>query len=150
MRFQELPLSAQTAYAELAEQTRTFETTNALAGLVGSFHKLTRKGRDYWYFAFRDLTGKVRMSYVGPDDERVRALVARFESSRRPKALAPQSQAAIALGCIPLAPKHLRIVKRLADYGFYRAGGVLIGTHAFVAMGNLLGVRWTHGAATLD
>jgi hypothetical protein len=148
-RYTELPLSAQTAYAELAEQARAFETSSALSGLVGSFQKLARKGQDYWYFAFRD-GGKVRMSYVGPDDERVRALVQRFRSSRRSKPLSPQAQSAIALGCAPIAPKHFRIIKRLADYGFFRAGGVLVGTHAFVAYGNLLGVRWTHGSTTLD
>ena len=150
MRFAELPLAAQAAYSELAEQARTFEQTNALAGLVGSFHKLERKGRNYWYFAFRDLDGRVRMSYVGPDDGRVRALVKKFRESRRPKALEPQARSAIALGCAPTTPKHFRIIKRLADHGFFRAGGVLVGTHAFVAMGNLLGVRWGDGAATLD
>lgn len=150
VRFAELPLAAQTAYAELAEQARTLELTNALAGLVGSFHKLERKSQHYWYFAFRDLDGKVRMSYVGPDDDRVRALVKRFKETRKPKALEPQARAAIALGCAPTAPKHFRIIKRLADHGFFRAGGVLVGTHAFIAMGNLLGVRWGDGSATLD
>lgn len=149
MRYTELALSAQTAYAELAEQTRAFETSSALSGLVGSFQKLSRKGRDYWYFAFRD-GGRVRMSYVGPDDDRVTALVQRFRGSRRDKPLAPQAQSAIALGGAPIAPKHFRIIKRLADYGFFRAGGVLVGTHAFVAYGNLLGVRWSQGSATLD
>ncbi len=150
MRFSDLSLAAQTAYAELAEQARTLELTNALPGLVGSFHKLARKGQDYWYFAFRDLEGKVRMCYVGPDDERVRALVKRFREARRPKVLEPQARSAIALGCAPTPPKHFRIIKRLADHGFFRAGGVLVGTHAFIAMGNLLGVRWGDGAATLD
>ena len=149
MRLIELPLSAQTAYAELAEQTRAFETASALAGLVGSFQRLTRKGQHYWYFAYRE-GAKVRMSYVGPDDDRVKALVQRFRASRRDKPLAPQAQAALALGCAPMAPKHFRIIKRLADYGFFRAGGVLVGTHAFVAYGNLLGVRWSQGSATLD
>jgi len=150
MRFAELSLAAQTAYSELAEQTRTFELTSALAGLVGTFQKLTRKGRAYWYFAYRDLDGKVHMAYVGPNDERVRALVERFQRTRRSKPLAPQAKAALELGCAPTAPKHFRIVKRLAEYGFFRAGGVLIGTHAFVALGNLLGVRWTDAATTLD
>lgn len=150
MRFTELPLSAQTAYAELAEQARAFETTNALAGITGSFQKLARKGQSYWYFAYRDMDGKVRMSYVGPDDDRVAALVSCFQESKVDKPLAPQAQAAIALGCAPTAPKHFRIVKRLAEYGFFRAAGVLIGTHAFIAYGNLLGVRWTQGSATLD
>lgn len=150
MRFADLPLSAQTAYAELAEQTREFETSHALAGLTGSFQKLARKSQSYWYFAYRDFDGKVRMSYVGPDDERVKALVARFRDSRLGRPLAPQAQAAIALGCAPTAPKHFRIVKRLAEYGFFRAGGVLVGTHAFIAYGNLLGVKWNQGSATLD
>ncbi|HUL97398.1 MAG TPA: GSU2403 family nucleotidyltransferase fold protein [Usitatibacter sp.] len=149
MRYAELPLAAQTAYAELAEQTRAFETGNALAGLVGSFQKLKRKGQDYWYFAYRE-GDKVRMSYVGPDDARVSALVERFRSTRRRKPLAPQATSAIALGCTATAPKHFRIIKRLSDYGFFRAGGVLIGTHAFVALANLLGVRWSQGSATLD
>src|SRR5437868_807441 len=140
MRYTELPLSGQTAYAELAEQTRAFEATSALSGLSGSFQKLTRKNRDYWYFAFRE-GDKVRMSYVGPDEPRVRALVNRFENTRRDKPLAPAAQSAVALGAAPTAAKHFRIIKRLADYGFFRAGGVLVGTHAFVAYGNLLGVR---------
>lgn len=38
----------------------------------------------------------------------------------------------------------------LAEYGFFRAGGLLIGTHAFVALGNLLGVRWGGAERTLD
>ncbi len=110
MRFTELPLSAQTAYAELFEQTRTFEVTNALAGLTGSFHKLTRKGQDYWYFAYRDLDRKVRMAYVGPDGERVRALAERFERLRQDKPLAPQAQAARSLGIT-----RRRLYSRLAS-----------------------------------
>jgi len=149
-RYTELSLSAQTAYAELFDQARAFEMTNALSGLVGSFQKLTRKNQDYWYFAYRDLDQQLRMAYVGPDDNRVRALVNRFEQVRGQKPLVPASQAAIALGCVLTAPKHFRMIKRLSDYGFFRAGGVLIGTHAFLAMGNLLGVRWRDGAATLD
>ena len=150
MRSSDLPLSAQTAYAELAEQTRAFELSGALAGLVGSFHKLERKGRNYWYFAYRDLARKVRMVYVGPDDDRVRALVDKFKTTRRKNPLGPQAMAAISLGCAAAAPKHFRIVKHLGDRGFFRAGGLLIGTHAFIAMGNMLGVRWSDGASTLD
>ena len=149
-RYAELPLSAQTAYAELVEQTRALELAGAFTGLEGSFHKLARKGSDYWYFAFTDLEGRRRMAYVGPDDERVRAVVSRQRQVRAARPLAAQARAAISLGCTATAPKHFRIVKRLSDYGFFRAGGVLIGTHAFVAYGNLLGVRWMHGSATLD
>ena len=56
------------------------------------------------------------MSYVGPDDERVRDLVKRFRSSRRPKPLAPQAQAAIVQGCDAL----LAIAPELADGALWR------------------------------
>ena len=150
MRYSDLPLSAQTAYAELFAQTQAFELDHALSGLVGAFHKRRLKNKDYWYFAYRDIDQKLRMAYVGPDNERVRALVERFKANRRDKPLAPPARMAIAAGCAAAAPKHFRIIRRLAEYGFFRSGGILIGTHAFLAMGNMLGVRWRDGAATLD
>lgn len=149
MRYAELPLGAQTAYAELLEQTQGLELHHALGRLKGSFHRKRLKGREYWYFAWRDLDGGVRFAYVGPDGERVQRLIARFEAER-PASLEPRARAAIALGCVPLAPRHYRIIRRLAEYGFFRAGGLLIGTHAFVALGNLLGVRWGEAERTLD
>lgn len=121
-----------------------------MAGLSGSFQKLRRKNQDYWYRAFRDVNQKVRMLYVRPDDERARALVALFEKTKRTKPLEPAALSALALGNIGAAPKHFRMIKRVSDYGFFRAGGVLIGTHAFLAMANLLGVKCHDGAATLD
>lgn len=151
-RYAELSLSAQTAYAELAERTRAAEMSGALAGLSGSFHKQrVRKGADYWYFTYREPgVERPRLVYVGPDNDEVRSFVDNFRSAGGASPLAPQARAAIALGCAPLAAKHFRIVKRLAEYGLFRAGGILIGTHAFIALGNLLGVRWLHGTATLD
>lgn len=150
MRLSELPLSAQTAYTELFSQTRAFELHNALAGLVGAFHQRTLKGRSYWYFGYRDIDQRLRMVYVGPDSERVEALVHRFEQTRRDKPLATPARMAIIAGGTPFPPKHLRVIRRLAEYGFFRAGGVLIGTHAFWALGNMLGVRWLEEAATPD
>lgn len=91
-RFTELTVAAQAAYAELSDRTRQTELDRALSGLPGSFHRLDRKGRGYWYY----------------------------------------------------------IVARLAEYGLFRAGGVLVGTHAFLVLGNILGVRWTEPALTLD
>jgi len=148
--YRELSLAAQTAYAELLDQARMLEL-DALAGLTGSFHRREIKGRSYVYFGYRDpIDGGQRRVYVGPDDERVNALIQRFQQVKAPKKLGPQAKAAMALGCAGTVPKHYRIVRQLGAYGFFRAGGVLIGTHAFVAMANLLGVRWAHGDRTLD
>ena len=150
MRCSNLSLSAQTAYAELSSQAQAFEIDNALGGLKGAFHKRMLKGREYWYFAYRDMDQKLRMVYVGPDSERVRLLVARFGEAKQGRPLVTPARIAIASGGTSATPKHFRIIKRLAEYSFFRAGGILIGTHAFLAMGNMLGVRWHYGAATLD
>lgn len=147
--FSELSLTAQTAYAELSEQTRAFEM-NRLAGLKGTFYRKPKNGREYVYFSYKDIDGKSRTAYVGPSDERVNRLIEQFDSIKDPKKLAPVSRAAIELGCATVLAKHFRIIKQLGDYGFYLAGGILIGTHAFVAMGNQLGVRWAEGNHTLD
>jgi len=148
-RYTELTLSAQTAYAELLDRARAAELHRSVGHLNGSFASKSVKGRRYWYFAYRDVDGAVRQLYVGPDDERVRSLMARFRD-QAPRPLAPMARAAAALGCAAAVPKQFRIIRRLAEYGFFRAGGVLIGTHAFVCLGNALGVRFTDAAATLD
>lgn len=148
--YEDLSLTAQTAYAEVLDQVHALEL-DALAGLTGAFHRRTIKGHEYIYFGYRDPIGGVqRRVYVGPADDRVNALVARFNEVKAPKRLMPNAQAALALGCAGTLPKHYRIVRQLASYGFFKAGGVLIGTHAFVAMANMLGVRWIGGDRTLD
>lgn len=148
--YTDLSLAAQTAYAEVLDQARTLEP-EALAGLTGAFHRRTIKGHEYVYYGYRDpIGGAQRRVYVGPADDRVNALVERFQRTKAPKRLAPNTQAAIALGCAGTAAKHHRVIRQLAAYGFFRAGGVLVGTHAFVAMGNMLGAHWRHGDRTLD
>ena len=148
--YQELSLAAQTAYAEVLEQARVLEM-QALSGLTGAFHRRTIKGHEYVYFGYRDpIDARQRRVYVGPADARVDALVAHFNEVKAPKKLAPNAQAALALGCAATLPKHHRVVRQLASYGFFKAGGILIGTHAFIAMANMLGVRWVGGDLDVD
>ena len=56
----------------------------------------------------------------------------------------------MALGCAGILPRQFRVIKRMADYGFFQAGGLLIGTHAFLAFGNMLGLRWGSSNQTQD
>jgi hypothetical protein len=148
-RSRELSLTAQTAYAQLFDATLASELARSVGSLRGSFAKKSVKGKDYWYFQFSDVGGTLRQVYVGPDSEPVKALVAEARS-RREEPLVPLVRSAIALGCAPLLPRHYRVIRRLADYGFFRAGGVLVGTHAFLAHGNILGLRWEDSARTHD
>jgi hypothetical protein len=147
------PLSptAQTAYAQLLDAALAADHQRSVASLPGSFAHKTVKGRRYWYYQFTEVSGKLRQAYVGPDSDAVRGLIAQAGAAA-PTAEAIQrlARSAIALGNAPLLVPHFRVVRRLADYGFFRAGGVLVGTHAFLAYGNLLGVRWTDASRTQD
>ena len=149
LRFTPLSLSAQTAYAQLFDAALAADVSRSVASVRGSFAKKTVKGRDYWYFQYTDLGGKLRQIYVGPDSAEVRALVEQSKS-RKSEPIAPLARSAIALGCAPVLARHFRVIRRLSDYGFFKAGGVLIGTHAFLAYGNMLGVRWGDAARTQD
>ena len=148
--FAELPLTAQTAYAQLLEAALVAEHVRSVADLSGSFASKTVRGAKYWYFQYTEPSGKLRQLFVGPDTAPVRALMARKAQPSAVVALGPLARSCAALGCSEILPRHLRVLQRLAEYGFFRAGGVLIGTHAFLAFANMLGVRWGDGSRTQD
>jgi len=148
--YTELPASAQTAYAQLFEAALAADHVRSVSDLSGSFNAKTVKGRKYWYYQCTQPSGVLTQHYVGPDSAAVRRLI---DGAKEPGALAalePLIRAAHALGCTTLIPKHERVLRRLAEYGFFRAGGILVGTHAFLAYGNMLGVRWGHPGLTHD
>src|SRR5688572_12506245 len=150
--FTDLSPAAQTNFAELLEQAQAAALARSVRDLPGSFNRKTVKGREYWYWQVRDLKGANRQVYLGPDDERLRRLVELHGQGKSTAAadLAPLVAACVSLGCTTLIAQHFAVINRMAEYGFFRAGGVLIGTHAFIAMGNMLGVRWASGLQTSD
>ena len=149
----EMSLSAQTAYAGLDEAARSADLTRSIASLPGGFAKKTVAGRVYWYYQVKTGDGSLSQSYVGPDDDSTRALIARHgdpAGKLSHQHLVRLNKAAIELGCADIPLKHARVIQRFADNGMFSAGGILVGTHAFLAYQNLLGLRWEAGAATLD
>ena len=140
--YADLSLSTQTAYAQLLDAALSAELVRSVADLSGSFNAKMVKRRKYWYFQYTEPSGKLRQVYVGPDGEPVQGLMERKGGPSAASALGPLARAALALGCTPVLPRHYRVIRRLADYGFFHAGGLLIGTHAFLAYANMLGVRW--------
>lgn len=145
-----LSASAQAAYAQLLDAAHGAELARSVADLPGTFARKQVKGRTYWYYQYLDVSGRKRQIYVGPESERVRALVeARAGRGAKP-ALQALARSAVALGNAPMLQRHFKVVQRLADYGFFRAGGMLIGTHAFLTFGNMLGVRWRDAQRTQD
>lgn len=149
--YRELPLAAQTAFAELFELVQVAETSRSPASLTGKIAWKTIKGRRYAYWSFKEIDGRKREYYLGPEGPAITAIeAARGRGAPGAESVARQAAVAIAQGCLATPPKHFRIVKRFADYQFFRAGGLLVGTQAFLALGNQLGVAWGSGVRTLD
>lgn len=151
--YTDLSLSAQTNFAELVEQARAAMLSPSIFDVPGSFNKKSVKGGTYWYWQYRDLAGAKHQVYLGPDDERLAALIQQRQQGAKPAAartLAALAGACTSLGCMTVTHQHFRVINRLAEQGFFRAGGVLVGTHAFLAMSNMLGVKWERGWRTND
>lgn len=149
--YRELPAAAQTAYAELYEQVQVADASRSPAFVTGKVAYKTVKGQRYAYWAFKEIDGRKREYYLGPEGPAIASIErAREQGVPALEAVARQAAAALAQGCTATPPKHFRIVKRLAEYQFFRAGGLLVGTHAFLALGNQLGVAWGGATRTLD
>ena len=149
----ELSARAQAAFAGLDVAARNAELRRGIAGLPGGFVRKNDKGRCYWYYQQKQPDGRVQQVFVGPDDENTRSLIARHgapDAVDAHVALKRLARAAIELGCAEIPLKHGRVIGRLLDHGFFRAGGLLVGTHAFLAYQNMFGVRWNASAFTVD
>jgi hypothetical protein len=145
------PLEIQTLYAELVEQLAAFEAQRAIGHLSGTFVTKTIKGADYYYFQYLEPGDKKRQVYLGRRSAALDAVAARYTHER--KATAPDVasiQRLCALlragGAMTTDTSSARVLRGLADAAVFRLGGVLVGTHAFIVAGNLLGVTWD-GAA---
>lgn len=150
--YTELSPAAQTAYAQVLDHVTIGVLQRTVADLTGSFAKKTVAGHEYWYFQYRDIDSSVKQIYLGPRNERLDRLISAKEATPkgRQESLARQAKAAIVLGAQGIVRSQFRVIRRLEEYGFFKAGGVLIGTHAFVCHGNMLGVSWHDSDKTQD
>ena len=151
MAFQRLPESVQTLYAELLDQVIQSEAeAAALAAPQGSFVSKTIKGKTYWYLQ-RMEEGRKKQQYLGRESP---SLLAWIEGAReaRERLAGDAGQRArlcsmlVAGGATPESATTVRALALIAQAGVFRMGGVLVGTQAFSAYGNMLGVRFEQGA----
>lgn len=151
--FTSLTSAAETAYANVVTGARQADLTRCVADLPGGFSSKTVSGKTYWYYQRKSPDDKVVQIYIGPDNAATLELMAAHKKPDRNAGnehLRRLSRAAIELGCPAMVTAHARILQRLTDHGFFHAGGVLIGTHAFLAYQNMFGVTWAHGTLTMD
>lgn len=150
-----LPLEIQTLYAELLDQLAAYEASRAIGHAAGSFVTKTVKGHEYYYFQHAGPGGNKRQTYIGRRDDRLDALVSRFAEARDGIGADQDSIQRLAAllrtgGAMMTDAPSARVVKALADVGMFHLGGVIVGTHAFIVLGNLLGVKWDSALRTQD
>jgi hypothetical protein len=145
--------AAQTAFAGLSQAARQYDLRRSISDVPGGFAKKLIKGRSYWYHQVKMPGGKLQQVFVGTDDDETRTLIEQHADPAAKGArrhLAALCESAIALGCYGVIPKHARVLGRLADHGLFKAGGILVGTHAYLSYQNRFGVIWTAGDTTVD
>jgi len=141
-----LSIQVQTAYAELLEQLVGIEAQRAIGHSSGTFVVKTLKGQEYYYYQHA-LPGRIVQSYVGRRSHTLDRVVERFKEGRELVTSERQRTTRLCAllrsgGAMTIDAPSTRVIEALADAAVFRLGGILVGTHAFIALGNLLGVRW--------
>lgn len=158
MQAQPLSLTARSLYAELRDLAMAIGATEAMGPTPGTVVRKALKGREYLYYQYRDLDGRTRQAYLGPDDadtlKLVEQLARRKEDRKADLARLDELRGAfVAAGGMVMEHAPLRVLRAFADAGILRPGqghALLVGTHAFNALANLLGVRWPTAIQTQD
>lgn len=135
------PMPLQTAFAELKRQAS--EQPFLLVGSPGSVVVRTTSGRRFLYRDYYGPDGKKAGDYIGPEGDA--AAEARAAEIREQIALATALVGDAALlaqhGYVRVEPRTDAILAALANNGLFRAGAVLVGSHAYGALLNELGAR---------
>lgn len=147
--FSRHPTALQTAFSDLKRQAS--EQTSVLVGTPGSVSKRVVEGRSFWYRQYYDPSDRKSADYIGPVDEPVAE--AKAEATRTQievaNALLSQARMLARLGYLRVDARTEAVVAACANNGLFRAGALLVGSHAFGALLNELGAKGA-GYATED
>ncbi len=150
-----LPAETQTLFAELGERLRALEAARSFASLAGSFARKRIADGDYWYFKTSAGPAGQKEYFVGPESPETQAAMRAYAAGRNEAAAAEDGIARLCAmlrqgGATLTDAASAKVISGLASAGVFRLGAVLVGTHAYLALGNLLGVRWQSGLRTQD
>lgn len=156
MPIERLPESLQTLYAELLDQVLQADAEAAAAGLPpsGAFVSKEVRGSLYWYLQ-RSEGARKRQVYLGRDSPALRRWMEDVRKLRREREPDEERRAEIvamlaAGGAYRERATVGRLLRILSATGIFRLGGVLVGTQAFTAYGNMLGVRFESRSARTE
>ncbi len=143
MDINDLPLMAQTTYAELLDLSDVHAFESAFEE-PGTFSAKTVKGSKYWYFRpKRHLGADSPQRYVGRETAELLERIAHHRQAKRDQ----RAQRALvrslvhAYGLPAPLPAAAQVVEGLARSGVFRLRGVLVGTMAYQTYAAMLGVR---------
>ena len=147
MAFHRLPETVQTLYSELLDQAIQAEAeASLLKAPQGSFVSKAIRGGTYWYL--QRMEGDVkRQHYLGRESPALLSWMEQLRTARSHSAedaaqRANLSSMLTAGGAATDSAQIVKVLSLLAESGVFRMGGVLVGTQAFIAFGNMLGVRF--------
>jgi len=143
----ELSIETRTLFAELMERLTVREAQRNIGNLEGSFSSKTISGHEYLYFQHYAAGGGKRSICLGQKSPKLEELVQLYKTERQENSEDPigirELCAQLKAGRVAVAPHPVaRVIRELAESSVFRVGGVLVGTHAFGCIGNLLGVKW--------
>lgn len=146
---------AQTLYAQLLEEASAYSVAIFDEGLTGSPYVNKAGGHEYLYWQVRTPGGQFKRTSLGRRSPQTEALVEdllrrRNTAAELAGALKATARAFVAVGGMPAEPAHFKVIEHLARASLFSKGAVLIGSHAFVSLGNMLGARWNDSMKTTD
>lgn len=134
------PAPLQAAYSELKRLAR--EQTTILIGSPGAVVERLVKGRSFLYRDYYAPGGKKAADYLGASDDP--EATARADATREAIGLAndllDQSRLLAQQGYVRVDGRTDAILAALANNGLFHAGALLVGSHAYGALLNELGV----------
>jgi hypothetical protein len=129
-----IELEARTIFAQVAENVWSDPL------VYGSFSRKMVKGKPFLYQGY-SVEGKQVQTYLGEATDELMAQVAGWKELNRQ--LQRLTAMATKGGCLTVDRLTEAVVMRFAERGRFRAGGVLVGSHAFAVIGNVLGPAWS-------
>jgi len=145
-----IPDTVSVQYSELMRQA----IHPAPDGANLSFKSKTIKGKKYWYL-YISLGRRRSEHYLGHDTAEVRKRIeqekALWESTTDDREVRARLVAMLVAGGASATPAHEgKVLALLEKSGVFLSGGVIVGTLAFRAFSNMLGVRWLSDQQTHD
>lgn len=141
---------AQNQYLQVFEGAQLRSLQRGIGHVHGSFNLKAVRSHAYWYFQYTGANGKLIQFFVGPDSPQLAELISSKRAAPPDAHLRTLNDLALSAGCRAITSEHFKVLNPLEQHGLFAAGAVLVGTHAFIAYGNSLGIRWIDQAGTED